>query len=361
MGSLEGIVTAYYGKDMNSRAADFLSWLKENQGELQKQFKKDIRNGRIQLEPKNEKETVGAVGYWLGTRYIASKCKISEKQEFPPFRPAGEGDIDRFSIKPKIFIIDMRKFEKMPQLSAADALIRGINIGIHEGTHALPFINGMDTGTALSEIAAYYNQTAYGLPIKDQSIETASGFDLYYNSVRDFASRYEKTIKDEKAAGKLGGEYLSFVIGPWIKKFFLDKKVAFNVFDFQKLVYSSETYPSGVFYSGPIIGRDTPEENNLKNMKFFESAGIGDNGIQKELREALSRVFDKTRKELEERKIDLDTMRESPQVIYPVLIKYLDEEFGKPVKENIPEGYSYLAPFKRGKLDLESVPKKLLG
>ncbi len=178
----------YYGKDDFSdpqhqtgwfRVNDFLTWVKKNERELENE-KISAVGQKISL--KQIYANPDAWGYeplyrsfwvYLGGRYIADVYKV-------------KADFSRLSIvfcdntactiggTGTIFISPQSK-EVIPSI---------INMGMHETTHMLPYLMG-NKKDQLSELATFYTQYNYGLPVRAKDALTLA------DGVRDMRRSYQ--------------------------------------------------------------------------------------------------------------------------------------------------------------------------
>ena len=220
---IEGMLSEYYGNDaQHQRVMNFLSWLGKNENELSTRLRKDVESGAIEDIKKGE-SMENLLGFWLGIRYIASVYqKEGETPTFPPIKVGRE--TSEFNMVEGNFNIERRAAGENPQ---AD-LVAGLNLGIHECTHALCIMTGRSEAI-LPELAVYYNQSRYGLPVKnedwaDMPEKIQAGPDAeakkkpsggthepWFETVRDVRHLLDSLPKDY-----FKNEYAEFVFGPWL-------------------------------------------------------------------------------------------------------------------------------------------------
>lgn len=141
------------------RYQEFVQWVAKNDAQLFADLKKDIASGAIQLDLKSNLTPKFVVGFWLGGRYVASLYKTSEQQKFFAIKQAASEKGSSGDLAPgarsmgfsaplikktdPCFFISTYSLEQLykPKPSDTELFIVGFNVGIHEYTHALRFIN----------------------------------------------------------------------------------------------------------------------------------------------------------------------------------------------------------------------------
>lgn len=322
------------------RYQGFIQWVAKNDAQLFADLKKDIANGMLQLDLKSNLTPKFIVGFWLGGRYVASLYKTSEQQKFFAIKQASsEKDSSGalafgaksigFSV-PLIkktdpcFFISTYSLEQLykPRPSDAELFIVGFNVGIHEYTHALRFIN--QGKGELTELASFFTTSQHGLPLKaDSKIvgPVASG------GIRDF----QNTLLARKLgnlsinADSMLMEYLAFAAGPWIKAYYKDKGKEPNLME---LTAEGSTGPTlRDFYlkrKGSIIEvLFTGPSRTPKDM--VDELGVKD----AELRKKLFQAF----KLLGEAKWD------NAEELLQQFTNVMDKVFGNASSEYVPPGY----------------------
>jgi hypothetical protein len=108
----------------------------------------------------------------------------------------------------------------------SESMVGGINIGIHEFTHGLRIILGLDEYKFLSELATYYNQTKYALPVKVR-LENNVNKGIYESGsevgVRDSFYLHDNGYRPDISS--LTNEYAAFMLGPFIKGIIKEESV----------------------------------------------------------------------------------------------------------------------------------------
>ncbi|MBI4399582.1 hypothetical protein HY570_02430, partial [Candidatus Micrarchaeota archaeon] len=202
--NLEDHVRSYYkGVDSLSRLEEFLKWFYPQKAKLLEQFKQDLHDGKINVPIGDFLNMQFAAGFWLGTRYAAhvgSKFTSEKAGEFPRIIPPEKKDYDmygrriirektasaEFDARSGVFrmqlfdLSDANFTAQLRKLEYPAIVLMGFNLGLHEGTHALPYVfyqnislrkpstlqNILLRTQSLSELATSYSQSNYGLPIK---------------------------------------------------------------------------------------------------------------------------------------------------------------------------------------------------
>lgn len=189
------------------RVDNFLSWLETNASKLEEET---ISLGKYTLSVKQiissdkflkDRSLSDLLWVYLGVRYIADMYQV--KADFSRLQlimsNSSNQAIDGLGII-KISLKEQRSF------------IEQINLGIHEGTHILPYLMGHDK--VLSELATFYSQYNYGLPVNaKQTVHTISG-------VRDI----RQTYRNHNGLALLY-EYNYFVAGLILNKHLKKKEV----------------------------------------------------------------------------------------------------------------------------------------
>ena len=125
-------------------------------------------------------------GFWsyLGARYLAQLYPA--QLNFSSFAIMGTSDhIDTGTLMGAMVVNTQEKL----------ALPEAINAGIHEGTHMLPSFSGNHSGDTLNELATFYSEYNFSLPVKK---EDASSFATGTRDVRRiYALRPELPIYRE--------------------------------------------------------------------------------------------------------------------------------------------------------------------
>ncbi|MBR4682482.1 MAG: hypothetical protein IKP06_04180 [Elusimicrobiaceae bacterium] len=188
----------YYGRNDFSdprhqtgwyRVDDFLTWVRIHSQELE---------GMIRTSAYDDcyaRESGAGQSFWLqlGVLYIASVYGIKADISKLPVMFGVDDDVRASSGKDRLKVFTGTR-------KIAPVLI---NEGIHEGTHILPILSsGNVREDHLDELAAFYSQYNYGLPVK---VSDAQNFG---SGIRDFRRTYAL-----KGDFELSREYNYFVAG----------------------------------------------------------------------------------------------------------------------------------------------------
>lgn len=158
------------------RVDDFLAWLQTNEAAL---LEETFVVPQLANFSQSAPEDLRVLWVYLGARYVIDRYK------YPV-------DLNRIFISvctqnscssARQNAIRITAEEKIPVIAS------DINLGMHEGTHALPFWNKKQTTLSdpLSELSTFYSQFHFGLPVKiTDSKDFAAG-------IRDFLLTYKRT------------------------------------------------------------------------------------------------------------------------------------------------------------------------
>lgn len=149
------------------RVDNFLQWLQANSSQLNQETIRLGSSARpISLLLKKEaflnNPSVNA-GLWvyLGVRYIADVYGISA--DFSKLTVIYEENSDlAVGLGLGTIVASAKEGTSAPER---------INLGIHEGTHLFPFLEESTSSLTLSELATFYSQYNYGLPVKASSAQ----------------------------------------------------------------------------------------------------------------------------------------------------------------------------------------------
>lgn len=168
--SVKKELSSYYGRSNFSdpqrttgwyRVNDFLQWLKQNAPVLENEVvnipnKQMVFLTDIYPDPAIRRSDADRYIFWiyLGARYIADVYHM-------------QADFSRLSIQfcpdsactlagTGMILVDPQAASSVPAI---------LNLGMHEATHILPYLGPQKKGT-LSELATFYSQYNYGLPVK---------------------------------------------------------------------------------------------------------------------------------------------------------------------------------------------------
>ena len=226
------------------RVDDFLKWVEENQDNLGDRkvyvnkfyWKSSFDDSKRTSPLEGEKFSLEDLYYsgqkylfwtYLGTLYIIDKYKLDPHwSRFTlldklPNNTATFGDAENTGSPSAISLAKRYHQAAIPIL---------INIGIHEGTHLLPRLTREST-YPLGELATFYSQYNYGLPVKPQDM---IDFSLGTRDIR----RTHKYRPDFDS--RLPYEYHYFIVGIFLNKFLRPK----DILEFNKTSKKNDTDPS---------------------------------------------------------------------------------------------------------------------
>lgn len=171
------------------RVDDFLTWLKKNARQLDLEeinaADKHITLKQIYTNPEAMQFKPLRLSFWvyLGARYIADVYQV--KADFSRLKISYcESGACAFGGIGVIFLNPDQK----------DALPAAINLGMHETTHLLTYLTHQSS-EPLTELATFYSQYNYGLPVKATDAtnfgDAVRDIRLTYAARPDFALHYE--------------------------------------------------------------------------------------------------------------------------------------------------------------------------
>lgn len=183
------------------RVDDFLAWVKKNASALEKESvrttKETVSLKSIYANAKswNYEPLYRTFWVYLGARYIADVYGV-------------KADFSRLSV---VFCQDMAcaiagTGSIVISPNSSEALPSIINMGMHEATHMLLYLSG-NTEDQLSELATFYTQYNYGLPVRGQDALTLG------DGVRDI--RHTRRMRPDI---DVLYEYNSFIAGHVLNK-----------------------------------------------------------------------------------------------------------------------------------------------
>lgn len=321
----------------NPRFTSFMDWLIKNDSLLLNALKSDIKSGKVITTLKDEKAAISLIGCWLGGRYIASIYKKSDKENFPKLIHGSHS-----AYYPSAHSIELcsRFLEKIDK---TESFLISFNMGIHEYTHALGKINGKNV--VLSEMATFFSQTSYALPLKTSL--TKKFYGTPFAGVRNFIHTLDETNSEpEKSTALLSNcilfdEYLSFIIGPWLKKYYDDHGKKINIFEFEEANELSSRIKDFIFGSLYFITAESFMPESLVKLLSLEKVffdflkeryGIKDKNFLNKFKEVLAKFK-------EEKEVDSNKIMNR-------LLKCFSDVFGPITEVEIPDGFVSLTPSK---------------
>ena len=227
------------------------------------------------------------------------------------------------------------------------------NAGLHEGTHALLFMN--DKRGMLSELASGYNTATFGLPVQVEAV--MDGVDgvlpgrAFLMCARDF-----RHMLNEISSGRLVvkpenvlTEYLDIMIMPWYANYaggkidvmeFAggDDMRGFNLY--RNMVENGRemtTFDEATRYV-EVLTRNAPRSANAAEICKY--LGIRDTGFAREFARALA-LMENEITGIQSRRENVD-----PKTFMEIFHKCMNEVFGVP-PDNIRKGFVML-PMKEG-------------
>jgi hypothetical protein len=218
---LDESMASYYGAAAaDERVKALLAWVRSRQSSVLAEYRKDVADRKAPLGT-----GVGEVrvfGFWLGARYTLDRFRRAPKQRFPPITlaaPRGRPDfLALYDSGLKRFELARRLANPFPASRLPVEFVRCVNLGIHEGAHALVYANGEDG--LLSELGVFAVQTELALPLASRDAEIADAYRLGTRHYPEVAAWFAEGIKNGNRAlapDYLEAEYLSFVLGPWLR------------------------------------------------------------------------------------------------------------------------------------------------
>lgn len=183
------------------RVQDFLDWLQRAEPAL-KAEKINIWTEKIPvcavLQETREENTVARkrLAVYLGARYALNRLGYDNPpDEVSFFIHPRRGASD---FKNKTLYIPAPRIFSVPEF---------INLGVHEITHLLPLLVPDQPQEPLGELAAFYSQTRFALPLRP------SGGVCFSNGVRHIVN----TLGNTDACAQILNEYNSFLAGAVLK------------------------------------------------------------------------------------------------------------------------------------------------
>lgn len=182
-------------------------------------------------------------------------------------------------------------------------LINGINIGIHEFTHALRSIRNdrkLDAGYrpgdymivyALSEFATCYNIISYGLPFKKQP-DSVDLYTYWPSTLRNINTLPQNAFN---ASGVIKKEYIAYMMCPWIYDYIKDKKEILDLGVNSDSVFGINVQRGQLLYwtiSKQIEAKDSPFKDDF--MRMFTEETTKPEGLGQEIMKAFDNYFTTT-------------------------------------------------------------------
>lgn len=181
---------AYYGRtNFNApeweRVQNFLTWLTQNQTQLDQQFQKTVGAKWEQFSAEKQEVVLGA---WLGMKYAVDQIGHAPGKQFP------------IVLEEKIWNTECGDYSSRRQIYCSKGdFVSKVNIALHEAVHLLPYLKrpyraGNDFGDSYREKYTVAAQLRYSLPAKKEN--------NYGGGTRSFFP-----LLDSPQAAKLLNEY----------------------------------------------------------------------------------------------------------------------------------------------------------
>lgn len=323
--------TSVSGSD---RLRNFTSWLGKNDAQLTAQLQRDFKSGMLKVAPESAQQAAFFVGLWLGGRYLESQYPAGKKPAFPQIVSLPQSDLSKLDLMG--YDPDTKRIEvgwnAMQFVEWANkekdnrfCLLAGLSVGIHEHTHVLPRMKGVE-GIGLSEIATYITTSTLALPVKLSGKVQAVGL--------IFGVRDRNHIMNEFESGRLAPslpsdivlEYVSYFMGPWIKEYLAKRGAKPDIFSFTTDMSKEMREPELDDYY-----KETPVQKRQATQKYFEHVHIKDWELDGRVRQVFAALEKNQCKSQEE------------------LVEYLKAAMGKafgvsPSRDEVPQGFVELLP-----------------
>lgn len=367
--NVERDMLLYYAEKIKtiSTVQDFLKWFRENKAYLQKQLMQDFLENKIEGNIEGNFALKTVVGFWLGVRYATNIGKKFDRHthdfQFPtinimPFeRLHGFYGNGQFDLQiPTTMLPSVT--EEIKRLHPSSSLIMGINLGLHEGAHALGYI--FHRTEILSEFATAYMTNYFGLPIKEKDLNLKITGTIL--GIRNFPYNFNESRQSkltEKLPKFFMEEYLAYVFRPWLSP---HTSKGINIFmlkeDENGSIASSSL--STLFLSIQNILDNASKDQKTKVLKqmedlatrFYSELCVEDPELLKKLQETFRWIgmYGLENPDFLNLIIKPPTGSDPALILHrdevnkftKALVDYLDQTFGKPTDRKIPQGYAHL-------------------
>lgn len=339
----------YYGEQADSpRVERFLQWLEANGERLLADLKSDARFGPgrgprllapgLEFSPASAEQVLGV---WLGQRYLIDMYGV-ESPHLPTIQ-VQKGMPSGGVMHSKSGVLSIQVDPGQTFSAPIEALIVGFNLGLHESTHGLLALGGKPG--ELSELATFLVQTAHGLPLDTRALFRFS------DGARDFShlwAEYRRGALPLIMPRAFLGEYLPYLMGPWLKAHLGDS------LDIRSLTLSSEPVPSlaspaplGFWPFGAHPANDPdPAAFCALNGIREDALGPAAKELQAKVAEAFARIK-AIRPKKGQREVDDSEFLQQ-------FVRIMDEVFGKPKPADLPPGFASREPLGGGLRDRTS-------
>ncbi|VVB66739.1 Uncharacterised protein [Candidatus Gugararchaeum adminiculabundum] len=362
---LEKKFREYYGKDsanpeIEKRLLPFLAWVKQNESQLLPAFVKDLGEGNVALcqivnppgeKPENRFMTL--FGAWLGVRYVADKYAPGEDIVPKQITERGQGFYKHqwVAVTPLAYLYT--------NLEPTDYLLHGVNMGVHEGTHALSEskklydLHEMDPAlTSVFLLPMKIKGKKFGkVPESERERGTPNLADVVWKlGARDFYTSWKilNRLEGEEAAGMRegmmgdGNTPFALAVMSWIRADYgedgakpklhtVEKRedrnfyTNYNLNDFAQQIKE--------FLKGRQDSKSRDEIILNLNAQIENQLGFSkDSPVAGKLREVLDKLLERMPKNGEVADVQF----------IELFIKTMNEVFGKPRELDLPEGYVVL-------------------
>lgn len=149
-------VTGWY------RVDDFLTWLKQNEADVSR----ELNQADLLLQYPQ------TLWIYLGARYAVDIYQVQPDFARLHIQPGSQNETVHVRMEDTTILFNPSSHHAIPA---------AITLGIHEGTHMLPALLGKEKAISLSELASFYSQHEYGLPVK---VEDANVFGYGVRDIR---------------------------------------------------------------------------------------------------------------------------------------------------------------------------------
>lgn len=159
------------------RVNNFLTWLKQNEKQVQKDFKTAFpsvcADDTCSMNWQNWHIYQRSWWVFLGVHYVADKQKKSLNYSKLSLLFCSESNCAKTGD-------NNSKHHIKINVDDSYSIPSDINLGIHEGTHLLPALSQAQKSASLSEFATFWTSYLYALPVKRKDMHT------FADGIRDF-------------------------------------------------------------------------------------------------------------------------------------------------------------------------------
>ncbi|MFA5077779.1 MAG: hypothetical protein WC488_05130 [Candidatus Micrarchaeia archaeon] len=327
------LLREYYEGNRNSRAEKFVEWLEKNDVEITYGLNNALAEGRIIPGAFwRAEEALVAIGIWLGGTYLCSTVPEAKGvARLPEVDLSNSGGGFRHEdMRCPNFFWDVggsrvaygapdEGFE--PDGTKADwatLFVSGVNVGLHEFTHALLHMLGKGDMKVLGEIAATCTQLLHGLPVRKS--EAANPM---------LGARNPSVMGQAGMGFDQANDYFSNLLASWIKAHCDRAGKTLDITAFECTGSLNQIGDADNMDRKFRILKNGNLKFVINERSFFRCSGM-ESGLDKEAKGKLMRVFRKLKG------IEF-------QDFHGFLAKFktlMDEEFGEQDDgKEIPEGF----------------------